>query len=84
MVVNNTEYVCVYFVSLDKTHLSLHKKIIHKVIKSFCPPTNSKRIEDEFSDFSELRCVLIFSVAPNHQNNATIGFLIHENLWKVV
>ena len=43
-------------------------------------PTNSTKIEDEFGDFSELICVFLFSVAPNHQNNATIGFLIHENL----
>ena len=41
-------------------------------------------MEDEFSDFEELICSLFFLVASNQQNNVTIGFVIHENLWKEV
>ena len=54
------------------------------MIESCCLPTNSTKIEDEFSDFSELICVLLSSVAPDHKNNTTIGFLVHENLQKEV
>ena len=46
---------------------------------SYCPRTNFTKMEDEFSDFEELICSLLFLVASNHRNNATIGFVIHEN-----
>ena len=46
------------------------------------PPTNLTKMENEFMDFKELICLLLFSVASNHRNNAIIGFVIHENLKK--
>ena len=39
------------------------------MIESCGPPTNSTKTEDEFSNLSELICMLPFSVVPNHQNN---------------
>ena len=38
------------------------------------------KMEHEFTDFKELICSLLFSVASNHRNNVSIGFVIHENL----
>ena len=37
-------------------------------------------MEHEFKDFKELICSLLFSVASNPRNNATIAFVIYKNL----
>ena len=37
------------------------------MIESCCPLTKFTKIEDEFSDFSHLICLLLFSIVPNHK-----------------